>query len=231
MSMSKFNILICLSMIALLCSNFYTYAQTVEAKVLKCTEKEISLELSSQAPFKIGDAIDVGYMMGSMGESLIGTYKVTSLNGEVVGAGVVRSVMPASQDMNVVVYPSTEQPLIDNLFSKDYGQKPRVVYFADVQKSLKDLGYDPGEINGLLSEKTERAVRAFQKDAGLPVDGKITLGLADSLYQELNSFERFSKKEQESRPNKATGKNATAQPRVSQPQSPKVDFGNAFDDF
>ncbi|MCT8137681.1 peptidoglycan-binding protein [Anaerobacillus sp. CMMVII] len=43
----------------------------------------------------------------------------------------------------------------------------------DLQNTLKILGYDPGEINGSFNEKTELAVRTFQHEHGLLVDGII----------------------------------------------------------
>jgi hypothetical protein len=41
-----------------------------------------------------------------------------------------------------------------------------------IQKLLQKLGYDPGKIDGLNGPHTEKAVKAFQKDHGLTVDGK-----------------------------------------------------------
>jgi peptidoglycan hydrolase-like protein with peptidoglycan-binding domain len=139
--------------------------------------------------------------------------------------------MLASQGMNVVVYPSTEQPLVDNLFSQDYGKKAQAGDIGDIQKSLIDLGYNPGEVNSQFSQQTESAIRAFQKDAGLPVDGKISQGLAERLYQEINSFDRFNRKENNDPSKEAVTKDAASQPQSNQSQGPKIDFGNAFDDF
>ena len=39
------------------------------------------------------------------------------------------------------------------------------------QQWLTDAGYDPGPVDGKPGRKTDKAVRAFQKDAGLKVDG------------------------------------------------------------
>jgi len=42
-----------------------------------------------------------------------------------------------------------------------------------VQKKLKDLGYDPGRPDGIYGKKTKLAVKHFQRDNGLPVTGKL----------------------------------------------------------
>ncbi|HMO39599.1 MAG TPA: L,D-transpeptidase family protein [Saprospiraceae bacterium] len=41
-----------------------------------------------------------------------------------------------------------------------------------IQKALKDLGYDLNT-DGIINEKSETAVKKFQRDSGLPVDGII----------------------------------------------------------
>jgi len=42
-----------------------------------------------------------------------------------------------------------------------------------VQKALNDLGYDCGKADGVLGSNTKKAIKAFQKDNNLTVDGKI----------------------------------------------------------
>jgi hypothetical protein len=44
---------------------------------------------------------------------------------------------------------------------------------TDVQSALADRGYYHGEIDGVIGDGTRRAVRRFQRDAGLPVTGRI----------------------------------------------------------
>ncbi len=43
----------------------------------------------------------------------------------------------------------------------------------NVQKKLKDLGFLKGNVDGDFGEATEKAVKAFQKQYGLTVDGKV----------------------------------------------------------
>ncbi len=54
---------------------------------------------------------------------------------------------------------------------------------APVQRALAELGYDPGPTDGVPGPATRAAVRAFQAEAGLEVDGRITQALLDRLYQ------------------------------------------------
>jgi peptidoglycan hydrolase-like protein with peptidoglycan-binding domain len=43
-----------------------------------------------------------------------------------------------------------------------------------VQQNLAALGYEPGVADGAVGGKTEKAVRRYQADHGLKVDGKVT---------------------------------------------------------
>lgn len=44
---------------------------------------------------------------------------------------------------------------------------------VELQRMLNDIGFDPGAVNGLLDPRTARAVREFQKNAGLQSDGVV----------------------------------------------------------
>lgn len=55
---------------------------------------------------------------------------------------------------------------------------PAFLVFADdglnrAQARLKDLGYDPGNVDGVDGAKTRAAVERFQRDSGLPVSGTL----------------------------------------------------------
>ena len=55
---------------------------------------------------------------------------------------------------------------------------------AEIQSMLSKLGYDVGEIDGKYGPSTAAAIRKFQKDKGLSVDGKIS----DTLYETLQKY-------------------------------------------
>jgi hypothetical protein len=52
---------------------------------------------------------------------------------------------------------------------------------VDVQSALADRGYYDGPIDGIIGSGTRRAVRAFQRDNGLPVTGRIDRRLLNAL--------------------------------------------------
>lgn len=62
----------------------------------------------------------------------------------------------------------------------------RPVTVKDIQAGLAELGYDPGPADGLMGRKTANAIKAFQMDANLPVDGKISDELMLHIKEKLN---------------------------------------------
>jgi peptidoglycan hydrolase-like protein with peptidoglycan-binding domain len=42
-----------------------------------------------------------------------------------------------------------------------------------IQIALKNAGFDPGTIDGRMGKQTKDAIKAFQKEHKLPVDGKV----------------------------------------------------------
>lgn len=87
----------------------------------------------------------------------------------------VASLQPAQQP------PVASGPAPTGLFpSADLSHQVEFVFEA--QNRLTQLGYNPGPIDGAFGSKTARAIRAFQRDNGLRVDGWLTAGLIDALH-------------------------------------------------
>jgi peptidoglycan hydrolase-like protein with peptidoglycan-binding domain len=53
----------------------------------------------------------------------------------------------------------------------------------NIQAGLQRLGYDPGPADGRFGPQTETAIRRFQQDNGMAVDGQPTAGLWQQIQQ------------------------------------------------
>ncbi len=58
------------------------------------------------------------------------------------------------------------------------GDKSTVI---GIQRGLLNLGYIPGPIDGINGPKTQKAIRQYQQDHGLIVDGQATPALMDHI--------------------------------------------------
>ena len=54
-------------------------------------------------------------------------------------------------------------------------------YVIGLQEELAAHGYNPGQVDGVLGSRTERAIRQYQKDAGLLVNGVASKELLDHM--------------------------------------------------
>jgi peptidoglycan hydrolase-like protein with peptidoglycan-binding domain len=54
-------------------------------------------------------------------------------------------------------------------------------YIRGLQKELRAHGYDAGPVDGRMGPRTAAAIRRYQRDAGLPVDGVASKQLLDHL--------------------------------------------------
>jgi hypothetical protein len=50
-------------------------------------------------------------------------------------------------------------------------ERAEITLKVDTQEALLALGYDIGDIDGMIGPATRKAIRSFQKSQGLPVDG------------------------------------------------------------
>ena len=61
---------------------------------------------------------------------------------------------------------------------------------ANLQRALRRLGYDPGPVDGIPGARTRAAIRAFQTDAGLPVNGRISERLESAVLAAIVAAEQ-----------------------------------------
>lgn len=64
------------------------------------------------------------------------------------------------------------------------GMPPQMyaAYVTDAQQQLNEHGFSAGTPDGKPGPRTRAAIRAYQKKAGLPVDGCVSKDLVDHLH-------------------------------------------------
>ena len=54
----------------------------------------------------------------------------------------------------------------------------------EAEGRLFDLGYDPGPVDGILTDQTRAALRAYQRDSALPVNGHMTWRVVENMRRD-----------------------------------------------
>lgn len=79
--------------------------------------------------------------------------------------------------------PTSLLSLEENVEEEDdiFPSKNQLYSIVSIQGLLKKLGYNPGPIDGKIGPRTKKAIRSFQYDIGLEVDGKPSASIEEWL--------------------------------------------------
>jgi hypothetical protein len=101
-----------------------------------------------------------------------------SPRGPLPGVAVPRtiSVPPAALGAAAAAPPPVSSPQRPVTISSTAG-----IYIAALQRALPSHGYHPGPETGRLDKRTIAAIKAYQRDAGLPVDARSEMNLKTTL--------------------------------------------------
>ena len=105
---------------------------------------------------------------GAMDEATMNALQIKSAAAPTANAS--NSPLPRQQEQFPQAIPQIHQS------GGDIGVGPTAFDLEDVreaQMALKNRGYDPGEMNGMVSSQTQDAIRRFQMANGLPITGRL----------------------------------------------------------
>ena len=126
-----------------------------------------------------GDRTVSGAGIGAAAGTVIGAVTGLSLlEGALIGAAVggLTGALTSEDVVNLgdPIWASNTQEANDSAVSQ-------------VQAGLTELGYNPGPIDGTMGSETESAIRTYQRDHNLLVDGRPTFELAQHIDGRLKA--------------------------------------------
>ena len=121
-----------------------------------------------------GVKVAAGQLIGWVGDSGNAEPSNPQLHFELRAPGdIVTNPYRALVNARMVVHddPATDDGLFDSTATVRRGDRGQAV--EELQQVLNDLGYPAGPADGIFGAKTDSAVREFQADNGLTVDGLV----------------------------------------------------------
>jgi putative peptidoglycan binding protein len=102
----------------------------------------------------------------------------------VVDAPTATAAVPPAEELPAEELPATEPPAVEppaaaTTASSGPIQGNRQIFL--IQKNLSLLGYDPGPVDGQGGPRTTSAIQAYQRKAGLTVDGRPSAKLLEHI--------------------------------------------------
>ena len=156
-----------------------------------------------------GDRAISGAGIGAAGGAIVGAITgLTVLEGAAIGAaaGALTGVLTDKDKVNLgkpvwkqdtASSPQTSaEPASDNHTAKAADAPAKAAtttadmtdthVVMEIQSGLVHLGYNPGPVDGIYGQHTRNAIRAYQGDNGLLVDGQATQELAKHIHTSVN---------------------------------------------
>jgi len=121
-----------------------------------------------------------GAGIGAAGGAIIGAVTgIGPLGGALIG-GAVGATTGAVTDPSQV---NLGKPMWRGSAGGQTGSAYDQGTVQNIQAGLQRLGYDPGPADGRYGPQTESAIRRFQQDNGLPIDGQPTVAVWQQIQQ------------------------------------------------
>ena len=144
-----------------------------------------AVQLVDTAVEEMPPIMESAYIRGIQQELALHGYRPGAVDGR-LGGGTRRAIRDYQRDAGLKVDGAATRELLDHLkfaqpkVRKRFKETPGK-FAVQVQQGLKPRGYYRATVDGITGPKTRAAIRAFQKDAGLPVTGSIDQNLVNEL--------------------------------------------------
>lgn len=116
---------------------------------------------------------------------------LTVVEGAALGAagGALTGVLTDKEDVNLgePIWKKSSEQSSRQTAANPAGPSETV---TSIQGGLAALGYDPGPVDGMMGERTRSAIRQYQQDHNLLVDGQPSSELALHIQQQNSGGQR-----------------------------------------
>lgn len=116
------------------------------------------------------DVLVAGFVRNDDGDTSIAYQAINTDTGELLASSTIKTVQPK------MVFAPPVRP--------KGRYRPNV---EDAEQILADKGYDPGPIDGYMTPETRDALRAYQLDSALPVNGRLTRRVVKNLRRDTRA--------------------------------------------
>lgn len=125
-----------------------------------------------------GDRAASGAGIGAAGGAVVGAVTGLSIvEGALIGAAVGGATGYLTDEETI--------DLGDPVWEDDDSAGGQSGTVTRVQGGLAQLGYSPGPVDGVMGPQTAEAIRDYQRDHGLLIDGRPTAQLAEHIEQRI----------------------------------------------
>ena len=107
-------------------------------------------------------------------------YNVGTVDG-VIGYQTVKAVKAFQRDIGKRPSGNIGTGVEQSLKEAEQDGKFSRKIVRDIQRALSQLGYSPGSADGIVGRATQEAIRRFQRNKGIEVDGQLSVTLAKHL--------------------------------------------------
>jgi TPR repeat protein/peptidoglycan hydrolase-like protein with peptidoglycan-binding domain len=186
------TVLVCLALAFLFVVAHSSNALELRGRVITATSASVDILLPDTASVQEGDSVEIGEDIPGVGYvTLDGEWRITRVVNHVATAfpagsvpvlprpGQVAAVTTSAVSTVEVSAKAVSSGATENLITKIAVPNDEPVLW--VQQKLIEKGHDPGPADNKMGRRTKEAIREYQKENGMAVDGEISDSLVLSL--------------------------------------------------
>ncbi|MBL4721700.1 MAG: peptidoglycan-binding protein [Alphaproteobacteria bacterium] len=134
------------------------------------------------------DVLVAGTVRRKNGETRLSYQAINTETGALLASTASRLVYTSSRPAPRIEPPNIEPPNIEPRKKTASHQSGYRTTVQEAEQMLFDKGYDPGPIDGHLTSETRAALRRYQQDSAMPMNGRLTRRVVNNLRRDTRAI-------------------------------------------